>query len=190
MPLNADVKYLKKREETRRILMVDIRREKQRDYATVRVLNDTAFGQTTEGVIVDNIRGVCNEILSLVAVKEGEVVGHILFSPISVNCEGKRILGMGLAPMAVLPQYQNQGIGTQLVNEGIKILKASKIPFIVVLGHAKYYPRFGFQVASKYGLVPQWEGVPDDVFMVLFLDESMKNNVHGVVNYRKEFNEA
>ena len=170
--------------------MIEIRSETQSDYEAVRELNKLAFGQNIEGEIVDKIRSACGEILSLVAVRKGAVVGHIMFSPLTVSCNDKEIRGMGLGPMAVLPQYQNQGIGTLLVNEGIRILNEKKTPFIVVLGHAEYYPRFGFKTASNYGLVPQWEGVPDDVFMVLFLDKSFENHVRGVVNYRHEFSDA
>lgn len=170
--------------------MIEIRNENQEDYEVVRTINDKAFGQSTEGKTVDKIRSACKEILSLVAVKEGQVVGHIFFSPVSVSCEGKEIIGMGLAPMAVKPEFQKQGIGSLLVNEGINLLKKSKCPFIIVLGHDKYYPRFGFKTASKYGLVPQWDGVPDEAFMALFLDKSVVSSVSGVVNYRNEFNET
>jgi len=155
--------------------MIEIRKEKQEDYEAVRTINDMAFGQSTEGKIVDKIRSACKETLSLVAVKEGKVVGHIFFSPVSISYEEKEIIGMGLAPMAVNP---------------VKLLKKSKCPFVVVLGHDKYYPRFGFKIASKNGLVPQWEGVPDEAFMVLFLKQSTLSSVSGVVSYRNEFSEA
>ena len=97
---------------------------------------------------------------------------------------------MGLAPMALLPECQNQGIGTQLVNEGLGILKRTECPFVIVLGHKNYYPRLGFKRASKYGLKSQWEGVPDEAFMVLILNESTMKDVSGVVRYRDEFDEA
>jgi putative acetyltransferase len=170
--------------------MIEIRKENQEDRDPVRTINDMAFDQPTEGKIVDKIRSACTETISLVAVKEGQVVGHIFFSPVSVNYEGKEIMGMGLAPMAVKPEFQKQGIGSLLVNEGIKILKKYRCPFVVVLGHDKFYPRFGFKVASEYGLVPQWQGVPDEAFMVLFLNKSALGKVSGVVSYRNEFNEA
>ena len=97
---------------------------------------------------------------------------------------------MGLAPMAVLPGFQRQGIGSRLVRAGIAALKKTCWPFIVVLGHPEYYPRFGFVPASKRGLACQWKDVPDDCFMVLILDETSMRGVSGVANYRDEFDQA
>ena len=100
------------------------------------------------------------------------------------------IKGMGLAPMSVLPEFQNKGVGSMLVNEGLRILKNMSCAFVVVLGHEKYYPRFGFERASKFRLKCQWEGVPDDVFMVMIIDESVMKGVSGIAKYRNEFDEA
>lgn len=170
--------------------MVKIRKETAGDYDAVRDVNHAAFGQNTEGSIVDRIRDACDEVLSLVAVKEDEIVGHVLFSPVLIRNENGNYTGMGLGPMAVIPACQNQGIGSKLVKEGLRILKAQQVPFVVVLGHPDYYPRFGFEKASKYNLVPQWEGIPDEAFMVQFLDETLKGKVQGQVYYRSEFSEA
>lgn len=169
--------------------MIEIREEKQEDYDEVRMVNEQAFGQPEEGRIVDKLRETCKEVVSLVAVSNNEVVGHIFFSPVTIDIEGRSIKGMGLAPMAVLPGFQNQGIGTMLVREGVRRIKETACPFIVVLGHENYYPRFGFERASKFGLKSQWEGVPDDAFMAMILDESEMKGVAGVVKYRDEFNE-
>ena len=92
--------------------------------------------------------------------------------------------------MAVHPEYQNKGIGSLLVEEGIKRLKETSCPFIIVLGHEKYYPRFGFETASKYGIKPQWEGVPDEAFMIMINDKEKMAGASGVAKYRKEFDEA
>ncbi|UCD32840.1 MAG: N-acetyltransferase [Desulfobacterales bacterium] len=170
--------------------MVEIRFERPEDIDDVRVLNDKAFGQPEEGRIVDKLRISCNGILSLVAVSNNQIVGHIMFSPVTIEMQGSIIEGMGLAPMSVSPELQNQGIGTKLVKEGLRCIKNTTCPFVTVLGHEKYYPRFGFQRASKYGLKSQWEGVPDDVFMVNILDESLMKTVSGIVKYRDEFNEG
>jgi putative acetyltransferase len=170
--------------------MIKIREEKAEDYDAVREINDKAFGQPEEGRIVDKIREACAEIISLVAVEDEKVVGHIFFSPAAINHSGKTIKGMGLAPMAVHTEYQNKEIGSLLVKEGIKRVKESSCAYIIVLGHEKYYPRFGFETASKFGIKSQWEGVPDEAFMVMILDKDTMAGVSGVATYRKEFDEA
>ena len=116
-------------------------------------------------------------------------MGHILFTPVVVESAGRRVLGMGLAPLAVLPDRQRQGIGSQLVRRGLNILRERGCPFVVVVGHPEYYPRFGFEPASTRGLASQWEGVRDAAFMVLVLDVAAMAGVSGVAMYRDEFNE-
>jgi len=170
--------------------MIKIREEKVEDHEAVREINDNAFGQPEEGRIVDKIRVACEDIISLVAVDDEKVVGHIFFSLAEINNKGKTIKGIGLAPMAVHPAYQNKGVGSLLVNEGIKRVKESGCPFIIVLGHEKYYPRFGFEKASNYGIKPQWDGVPDEAFMIMILDHEAMAGVSGIAKYRKEFDEA
>ncbi len=178
--------------------MINIRKEKRKDYDAVRFVNDQAFGQLEEGRIVDKIRAVCEDVLSLVAlwsednfaIASNKVVGHIFFSPAIIDYGDNQINGMGLGPMAVLPEHQKQGIGALLVNRGVQFIQETECPFIVVLGHEHYYPRFGFERASKYGLKAQWEGVPDEAFMAMVLNKAMLENVSGVVRYRSEFDEA
>jgi putative acetyltransferase len=124
-----------------------------------------------------------------VAVKQNQIVGHILFSPIEIKSKETSVQGMGLAPMAVLPEFQRRGIGTDLVREGIKRLTGRGCPFVIVLGHPEYYPRFGFEPASRYGVRCEWE-VPDEAFMILVLDPSAIRGVSGLARYRPEFAEA
>jgi putative acetyltransferase len=109
---------------------------------------------------------------------------------VTIEWQGGVIEGMGLAPMAVLPRFQNRGIGSKLVNEGIRMLGETACPFIIVLGHENYYQRFGFQRASKYGLKSQWEGVPDEVFMAMILNTSLMKGVSGIVRYHDAFDVA
>jgi putative acetyltransferase len=97
---------------------------------------------------------------------------------------------MGLAPMAVLPDRQRQGIGSQLVRRGVDLLRERRCPFVVVVGHPEYYPRFGFEPASAHALVSQWDGMPDAAFMVLILDDHAMAGVRGVARYRGEFDEV
>jgi putative acetyltransferase len=170
--------------------MIIIREERQEDREAVRAVNENAFGQPDEAYIVDRLQKSCPGLLSLVALEGDEVVGHILFSPAKIEGDTKTREGMGLAPVAVLAERQHQGIGTQLVKRGIEMLKIRGCPFIIVLGHAEYYPRFGFARASMHGIRSQWDGVPDDAFMILILDPSAMEGVSGVARYRDEFDQA
>ena len=170
--------------------MIIIREEGPEDEEAVRAVNEKAFGQPAEAIIVDKLRKNCPGLLSLVALDGDEVVGHILFSPAKIEGSTKTIEGMGLAPMAVLPERQRQGIGTLLVDRGIEMLRSRSCPFIIVLGHPEYYPRFGFERASLWGIRSQWEGVPDEAFMILVLQRAAMKGLSGVARYRDEFDEA
>ena len=169
--------------------MITIRPERPEDVSQVRHVNELAFGQSAEADLVDRLRQACTDTLSLVA-EDDAVVGHILFTPVVVESAGRQVLGTGLAPMAVLPDRQRQGIGSQLVRRGLDILRERGCPFVVVVGHPEYYPRFGFEPASRHGLASQWEGVPDAAFMVLVMDAHAMARVSGVAKYREEFNEV
>ncbi len=171
-------------------IVIEIRKEQRKDYDAIRSVNDLTFGQPEEGHIVDRLRESCEAIISLVAVADKRILGHIFFSLVTIEGSSGLIKGMGLAPMAVLPAFQNQGIGSMLVDEGLRIVREMSYPFVIVLGHEGFYPRFGFQKASKFGLKSQWQGVPDDAFMALILDESAMRDVSGIARYRDEFSEA
>jgi len=170
--------------------VVEYRVEGPSDAAAIHALNARVFGQSAEADIVDALRISCADFVSLVARDEGVIVGHILFTPATVERDGRRIAGMGLAPLAVAPERQGEGIGSELVKRGIEILRERKCPFVVVLGHPGFYPRFGFERASAHGLTCQWEGVPDDAFMVLIMDSLVMDGVTGVARYRSEFDAA
>jgi len=142
-----------------------------------------AFGQQQEANIVDALRKNNAVLLSLVATINSTVVGYIIYSPISIDGKYE---GAALGPMAVLPKYQNQGIGSSLVREGNARIKASGYPYIIVLGHEKFYPRFGFKPASQYGVACEWK-VPDNVFMLLVLNEARMKSVSGMSRFRSEF---
>ena len=170
--------------------MITVRSETLEDIRSVRLLNKQAFEQPTEADIVDKLRQACPEALSFVAVDEGRIVGHIMFTPAVIECGNKVIHGMALAPMAVLPDRQCEGIGTTLVNHGLKVLQERCCPFVIVLGYPEYYPRFGFERASVHNITSQWEGVPDDAFMILIFDKVAIEGISGVARYREEFDEA
>ena len=178
--------------ENRRSIMqpvLEIRPERPVDIEAVRELNQEAFNQGPEAGIVDRLRENCPDIVSLVAVDGGEIIGHVLFSPVTID-GSETATGMGLAPMSVLPDRQRQGVGSFLIEAGLDILRSRKCPFVIVLGHAEYYPRFGFEPASKCGLTSQWDGIPDEAFMAILLDEDTMAGVQGIARYRSEFDEA
>jgi len=170
--------------------MITIRPEHPGDVAAVRTVNEKAFPHPIEADLVDKLRLACPAAVSLVAELDGKVVGHILFTAVTIQTQPREIRGMGLGPMAVLPERQNQGTGSSLVKAGLEILRQRRCPFVVVLGHAGYYPRFGFSPASQHGIRCSWDAVPDNVFMAIVFDEETMSGVSGVARYRNEFNEA
>jgi putative acetyltransferase len=168
---------------------ITILEEQVQDVDGIRHVNRIAFDGEYEAEVVDRLRENCPTILSLVA-KDGEdVVGHILFSPAHiVQSEGGSISGMGLGPLAVLPGYQGLGIGSALCQGGLERMEIARHPFVVVLGHPSYYPRFGFEKASTYGISSAFKDVPDEAFMICFFDREVMSDVSGVAYYRSEFN--
>ena len=169
--------------------MITICEEQQQDIQAIREVNIRAFGQNQEADLVDRVRQSGDDLISLVAIIQNKIAGHILFSPATIEGKDKTIRGMGLAPMAVLPEYQRQGIGAELIRTGIERVKKAGYPFVIVLGHAEYYPRFGFEPASRYGIRCEWE-VPDNAFMILVLNESEMQQSAGLARYQPEFAEA
>jgi putative acetyltransferase len=163
--------------------LIEIREERPDDVAAVRNLNRRAFGQDQESNIVDALRANGAALLSLVATVNDQVVGHIMYSPLTV---GDNVSGAALGPMAVLPEFQRQGIGSKLVEAGNRKFKEAGCPFIIVVGHADYYPRFGFRPASEHGIKCEWD-VPDNVFMLLVLNETKMQGASGLAKYRHEF---
>jgi putative acetyltransferase len=163
-----------------------IREERPEDHAGINRVNEEAFGQPLEARLVDLLRTNAAVLLSLVAVTADQIVGHILFSPVQLESGEGVLEGAGLGPLSVLPDFQKMGIGSSLSKEGIRKIQQKRFPFIVVLGHANYYPRFGFVPASRYGITCQWD-VPDGVFMCLPLDPLLFDGVSGLVRYRDEF---
>jgi putative acetyltransferase len=169
--------------------MVIVRNEKPEDIAGIHEVNEKAFGQAAEANLVDALRANGKVTLSLVAVRDDRVVGHILFSPVVIESEKGALAAVGLAPLAVLPEFQNQGIGSRLVRAGLDECRKASHESVVVLGHPEYYPRFGFRPASRYGIKSEYD-VRDEVFMIIELREGALLGHSGVVKYQPEFNEA
>lgn len=144
-----------------------------------------AFGSTAEATLVDQLRANGKAIVSLVAVEDDQIVGHILFSEVAL---GDATI-IGLAPVAVLPSHQKQGIGALLINEGLHACRNAGYTAIVVLGHPEYYPRFGFVPASRFGIKSEYD-VSDEAFMAMELQPGALANCAGVAKYQAEFNEV
>jgi putative acetyltransferase len=169
--------------------MVTIRPEKPEDIPAIRQVNTLAFGQPNEADLVDALRRAGVLTLSLLAVKDDLIVGHIAFSPVTVASDTTTIAAIGLGPMAVLPAFQRQGIGSQLMEAGLEACRKTAYGIVVVLGHPAYYPRFGFTPSKPHGIV--WErDVPEEVFMVQELKEGALAKTKGVVTYRSEFDDV
>lgn len=166
---------------------IHIRPEAPDDAAAIRELITAAFGQQDEATLVDRLRDGGGVTLSLVAAEHARVLGHVLFSPVTVSGEGgASFSGVGLGPVAVLPELQRQGIGGRLIREGISELARAGHSFCVVLGDPAYYRRFGFERASVHGL--KWEHpARDEAFRVCALRADGLQGVRGVVRYRPEF---
>jgi putative acetyltransferase len=176
----------------KRIIMIEIRPENPSDLEKISEINNFSFGQENEGKLVSLIRNSPHFIptLSLVAVKNGEVAGHILFSEVMIETsKGAIVNTIGLALMAVTPELQNQGIGSALVKAGLERCKELGYEHIVVLGHLEFYPRFGFEPSVKFGINPPFP-VPENVFMVLELTEGALDGIEGTVKYSQAFNEV
>ncbi len=165
---------------------VEVREERPADAPAVYAVNAAAFETDAEARLVDALRANGGLVLSLVAEVDGRVQGHVAFSDVTVTAaDGNVHRGVGLAPVAVAPQAQRQGVGGALIRAGLERLRGLGVPFCVLLGHPSYYPRFGFQPASRFGL--RWtRPVRDEAFMALALRDAGLTGVEGTVRYRPE----
>jgi putative acetyltransferase len=165
-----------------------LRPETEADRAAVRAVNEAAFGTSTEADLVEALHRKALRLVSLIAEADGEVIGHIVFSPVSL-VEHAHLNVMALGPMAVVPDRQRKGIGSALVREGLARCKDLGCLAVVVVGHADYYPRFGFAPASRYGLQCEYD-LPDEVFMVAELEAGALRGAAGLVRYDSAFADA
>ncbi|MBR9678943.1 MAG: N-acetyltransferase [Nanoarchaeota archaeon] len=172
------------------------RTEKKEDYETITQVNNKAFERKEEGILINELRKrrEYKSELSLVAIKKNKIVGHLLLFPIFIETNSSRIKTLSLGPIAVLPEYQKQGVGKSLVKEGIE--KAIKHGFksIVVIGHPKYYPKFGFKRATNYKvkMPKKYENKIDNpnAFMILKLEKNSLKNIEGTLVFPEEFDDA
>lgn len=165
---------------------MEIRQETAADVAAVYAVNEQAFGRPDEANLVNRLRDNGKFTLSLVAEENGRIIGHILFTPMTIKTETSSYPAVGLGPVAVLPEVQCQGIGSRLIETGLDLLREKGETAVIVLGHSDYYPRFGFVRASQFGIKSSYE-LPDEVFMALALQEGALNGRAGVAHYQPEF---
>jgi len=161
-----------------------VRRENEADQAAIREVNRLAFGRDDEADLVDALRAGGYARVSLVAELDGRVVGHILFSELPIVTSGGIVEALALAPLSVIPSLQRRGIGSMLVEDGLRECKRAGHRIVVVLGHREYYPRFGFSEALAERLVSPYSGPS---FMALELVPSALEGIAGEVRYPPPF---
>jgi putative acetyltransferase len=165
---------------------MEIREERPGDEDAIRRVHLEAFGGDVEARLVDLLRERGKGIASLVAEEDGHIVGHILFSPVTIdgtsNCRA-----VGLAPVGVLPVHQRHGIGSRLIREGLSRCADAAYDLVVLVGAPVYYGRFGFHAAKPHGLDNEY-GVGEE-FMVLELRKGSLEPARGLVRYAPEFAE-
>jgi putative acetyltransferase len=162
-------------------MKISIRNEEAGDIEQVQETVATAFETDAESKLVAALRANNKAIISLVAASAGKVLGHILFSPVSTT-PPSNAKGLGLAPVAVRPNMQSQGVGSQLIREGLRRCQELGYDYCVVLGAPEYYRRFGFEKASRFDIRNEY-GVDDEFMAILFSDR----RVTGLVQYASEF---
>lgn len=164
-----------------------VREERPADISAIRLLNREAFGSDVEGNLVDLLRRNGNVVLSMVAEEGDSIVGHILYSRVTISTgEGETRTALGLGPMAVLPSHHRRGVGKALVTASLDELRRRGDKLVVLVGHPEYYPKFGFRKGSDFRL--RWDvECPGDAFMVLELIPGSAPPGGGVVRYGEEF---
>jgi len=169
--------------------LLTIRSETPEDRADIHHVHSKAFGQESEAKLVEKLRNRGMLLVTLVALSDGQVVGHIAFSSVTVKTENSSFQAIALGPMAVLPEYQRKVIGSQLVRAGLEECRHLGHEIVVLVGHPDYYPRFGFVPARSKGIECEFE-VPDEVWMLLELREGALSSRRGTVSFQHEFREA
>ncbi|MGL5381622.1 GNAT family N-acetyltransferase [Clostridium sp.] len=169
------------------------RREVEKDFNNIYKLVEESFktaehADGNEQDLVNKLRNSNSYIneLSLVAMDEDKIVGHIMFTKAFIESENNKVETLALAPLAVSPEYQGKGVGSKLINDALNIAKGLGYNSVIVLGSEKYYPRFGFKEAKSFGVNPSFE-VPSANFMALELNEDSLRDVNGTMIYAKEF---
>jgi putative acetyltransferase len=163
-----------------------IRAEELKDQFAVFAVNQSAFETSAEANLVDILRKEAHPIISLVAEDNGAIIGHIMFSPVSLSGHSDLKI-MGLGPMAVIPERQGEGTGSALVKAGLEMCKDLGVGAVIVLGHPGYYPRFGFVPSVNFGIRSDFD-VPPEVFMLIELQPGYLQDAPGIIQYHAAFN--
>ena len=161
-----------------------IRNEIKSDATDISTIDNQAFKEPDEAKIVENLRKNNNLIISLVAGIDKKIIGHIAYSPI--YSENKEMIGIGLAPVAVLPSHQKQGIGSKLIDKGNEIVLSKGFERVFVLGDPGYYCRFGFKMARNYNYFSSFD--PEGNYFMVLGGKLKKEFQRASVHYCKEFN--
>jgi len=169
-------------------MTIEVRNEREQDAAAIQQVHVAAFGGSAEAKLVRLISERKKALISLVAVSKDSVVGHILFSRVTIDNAPAGFNSVGLAPLAVSPKFQRRGIGSKLIREGLERCNQASYDAVVVLGDPVYYSRFGFVLTVDFGLENEYGAY--DEFMVLALRDRALEAVSGVVKYLPEFREA
>ena len=167
-------------------MSIQVREEREADLPAIGRVLEFAFGGRIEAMLVEVLRAERAIVLALVAELDGEIVGHVVFSPVAILDPRFRGSAVGLAPLAVTPARQRSGIGSMLVREGLRRCGIAGHRVAVVLGHPEYYPRFGFQSAERFGLTCDFPA-PPGVFQALELEPGALDGVQGHVTYQPAF---
>lgn len=166
-------------------MSIAIRPETPADLNAIHEVNRLAFGQDAEAKLIDGLRAGSFVRLSLVAEVDGRIIGHILFSRLPIITETFVVEALALAPVAVLPTHQRQGIGTKLVEEGLRACREAGHKIVVVLGHPAFYPRFGFSAKRAEPLTSPFGG--REAWMAMELVAGALAGVVGQVEYPPPF---
>ena len=170
-----------------------IRKEKKEDYKITEevvkeVFANEEYSDQSEHRLVASLRNSDEFIpdLSLVALHKDKIIGHILLSKIFIVKGEKSIESLALAPISVLPNYQNKGVGQSLIQRSLEIAEELNFDSVIVMGHSEYYPKFGFKKASNWCIQAPFE-VPDEFLMAIELKKNALDKTSGIIQYSDAF---
>jgi putative acetyltransferase len=172
-------------------MKMTVEAETEGNYEQITRLHTLAFDGDGEAKLVEKLRQTPNYVpeLSLVAKYRNAIIGHVLFYPIKIRTHRKKCTSLALAPISMIPSFQNRKVGSRLIREGSE--KARKLGFksVIVVGHPEYYPRFGFEKASKYGISAPFN-VPDTALFAMESEKDGLKDCSGTIEYPSEYSEV